>query len=73
MSNDASYKEKYDDIDLVYDQDIYDKLRKNDVDHKLARHIAHLFIRDPLVIFKELLELDDALSSDHFEVRKGTQ
>lgn len=69
MSNDASYKAKYDDIDLVYDHDVYDTLRKEGVDDKLAKHVAHLFIRDPLVIFKELLDLDDQESSDHFEVR----
>lgn len=68
LSNDADYKAKYDDLDLVYDKDIYDRLRKNTVDDKLAKHIAHLFIRDPLVIFKELLNVDDTISADHFEV-----
>lgn len=62
------YKSKYNDLDLVYDKDIYQKLRDNDVDDLLARHIAHLFIRDPLVIFKELLDQDDEKSMDHFEV-----
>lgn len=68
LSNDPTYKAKYDDIDLVYDKDIYQKLRDSGVDDKLAKHVAHLFIRDPLVIFKELLDLDDSQSSDHFEV-----
>lgn len=68
LSNDTTYKAKYDDIDLVYDHNIYNKLRSRDVDDKLAKHVAHLFIRDPLVIFKELLDLDDTQSSDHFEV-----
>lgn len=68
LSNDATYKSKYDDIDLVYDKEIYQKLRDSGVDDKLAKHVAHLFIRDPLVIFKELLNLDDSQSSDHFEV-----
>ncbi|KAI8981590.1 glutamate-cysteine ligase-domain-containing protein [Mycotypha africana] len=72
LSNDATYKAKYDDIDLVYDKDIYNTLRENDIDEKLAKHIAHLFIRDPLVIFKELLDVDDKLSSDHFENLQST-
>ncbi|CAO3686172.1 unnamed protein product [Rhizopus microsporus] len=72
LSNDEEYKPKYDDIDLVYDRNIYDKLVQNDVDDKLARHIAHLFIRDPLVIFKELLNVDDQISSDHFENLQST-
>jgi len=37
------------------------------IDELLARHVAHLFIRDPLVIFEELLEQADD-DSDHFEV-----
>ncbi|KAI9481397.1 MAG: glutamate-cysteine ligase-domain-containing protein [Benjaminiella poitrasii] len=72
LSNDATYKSKYDDIDLVYDKDIYKHLRENEVDERLARHIAHLFIRDPLVIFRELLDVDDKTSSDHFENLQST-
>ncbi len=36
----------------------------------LSKHIAHLFIRDPLVIFSELIEQDDSVSMDHFEVSR---
>lgn len=68
ISNDGLFKPKYNDLNLVYDKAIFEKLRKNDVDDLLAKHIAHLFIRDPLVIFKELLDQDDENSSDHFEV-----
>jgi hypothetical protein len=39
------------------------------VDILLARHLAHLFIRDPLVIYDGKLELDDTQTSDHFEAR----
>jgi len=38
------------------------------IDELLSKHIAHLFIRDPIVIFSELLDQDDSKSSDHFEV-----
>jgi len=38
-------------------------------DPRLAKHFAHLFIRDPLVVYKELIEQDDETSSDHFEVK----
>ena len=40
------------------------------IDKLLAQHIAHLFIRDPLSLFKEKLHLDDANESDHFEVSR---
>lgn len=39
------------------------------VDDLLSKHIAHLFIRDPLVIFSETIQQDDTTSNDHFEVR----
>jgi len=39
------------------------------MDELLAKHFAHLFIRDPLVIFSESIDQDDETMSDHFEVR----
>lgn len=69
ISTDPMFKSKYNDIDLVYDEKIYDKLRSNGIDDQLAKHVSHLFIRDPLVIFRELLDQDDSVSSDHFEVQ----
>ncbi|CAO3664044.1 unnamed protein product [Umbelopsis ramanniana] len=72
LSTDPSFKQKYNDIDLVYDEKIYEKLRSNGIDDQLAKHVAHLFIRDPLVIFRELLDQDDNVSSDHFENIQST-
>ena len=39
------------------------------IDHALAQHIAHLFIRDPVILFSEKLHLNDAKDTDHFEVQ----
>ena len=38
------------------------------IDEVLAEHIAHLFIRDPISLFSEKLDLDDEVEVDHFEV-----
>ena len=38
------------------------------IDELLSKHMAHIFIRDPLVIFSETINQDDESSSDHFEV-----
>lgn len=38
------------------------------MDERLATHFAHLFIRDPLVIFQETLDESPDNKSDHFEV-----
>jgi hypothetical protein len=43
------------------------------IDHLLAQHIAHLFIRDPLTLFQEKIHLDDANEADHFEVSPPVQ
>lgn len=46
------------------------------VDAILSRHIAHLFIRDPLVIFQDALrgeaDNDSGSSTDHFETIQST-
>lgn len=42
------------------------------LDDKIASHIAHLFIRDPLVQFGETIEQDDSASMDHFENIQST-
>ncbi|KAG8124174.1 hypothetical protein E2320_019483 [Naja naja] len=62
--------EKYNDIDLTIDKEIYEHLVKEGIDHLLAQHIAHLFIRDPLTLFEEKIHLDDANESDHFETMR---
>ena len=41
------------------------------IDEQLARHYAHLFIRDPLVLFQEHVYQDDEQHTDHFEVCRG--
>lgn len=64
--------EKYNDIEVIYDKAIYDRLRANDIDHLLAQHIAHLFIRDTVSLFSEKVEQDDERDIDHFEVNKFT-
>ena len=38
------------------------------IDHLLAQHIAHLFIRDPVSMFTERIHLDDSRDTEHFEV-----
>ncbi|CAF3551830.1 unnamed protein product [Rotaria sp. Silwood1] len=57
----------YNDIEVVQDMDIFHKLTENGIDHLLAQHIAHIFIRDPLILFEEMLHLDDTKDTDLFE------
>ncbi|KAB1261894.1 Glutamate--cysteine ligase catalytic subunit, partial [Camelus dromedarius] len=64
--------EKYNDLDLTIDREIYGHLLQEGIDHLLAQHVAHLFIRDPLTLFEEKIHLDDANESDHFENIQST-
>jgi glutamate--cysteine ligase catalytic subunit len=63
--------EKYNDIEVVVNEKAYKTLIDNDIDHLLAQHIAHLFIREPVSLFKEKLSIDDN-ESDHFENIQST-
>jgi Glutamate-cysteine ligase len=63
----------YIDIPVPIDQDVYQHLRSAGVDPALSQHIAHLFIRDPLVIFDGAVEeLDDETQIEHFESIQST-
>lgn len=57
----------YNDIEVVQDTDAFHKLTENGIDHILAQHVAHLFVRDTVTLFKEKLHLDDTQDTDHFE------
>lgn len=59
---------RYNDVPLIYDMAIYEQLRDADIDHLLAQHIAHLFIRDSVSLFSEKVDQDDEQDTDHFEV-----
>eukprot|EP00054_Salpingoeca_dolichothecata_P027989 m.208962 g.208962 ORF g.208962 m.208962 type:complete len:639 (-) comp26094_c2_seq4:71-1987(-) len=72
ISTDSTFKEKYNDLDLVYDADICKRLEENGMDNRLSRHFAHLFIRDPLVIYANKVKLNDQEASDHFENIQST-
>ena len=64
--------EQYNDIPCPVDQDIKDRLLDEGLDENLAHHVAHLFIRDPLVLFDGKVELDDETTTDHFENIQST-
>jgi len=63
----------YNDLPVPIDEGAYKRLRKNGVDPALSQHIAHLFVRDPLVVFDGAVEeVDDATQTDHFESIQST-
>uniref|UniRef100_H3G7E8 Glutamate--cysteine ligase n=1 Tax=Phytophthora ramorum TaxID=164328 RepID=H3G7E8_PHYRM len=64
--------DKYNDVDVPYDEESYKTLIDAGVDRLLALHISHLFIRDPLVIYQQRLHLDNEHETDHFENIQST-
>ena len=60
------------DPDLVVDRDLQQELMDGGMDDLLAQHFAHLFIRDPIVIFAEDLQQLDLSKTDHFENLQST-
>ncbi|KAL1956142.1 hypothetical protein VTO42DRAFT_7577 [Malbranchea cinnamomea] len=72
ISQDPRLRPEYLDPDLVIDEDIKKKLLDGGMDDLLATHFAHLFIRDPIVIFAEDLKELDLNKTDHFENLQST-
>lgn len=68
FSNDPSLN----DIPLTVDEGLLKQLEEAHVDAPIARHIAHLFIRDPLVIYQSRIDLNDEVETDHFENIQST-
>ncbi|KAJ1496002.1 glutamate-cysteine ligase catalytic subunit, partial [Baffinella frigidus] len=42
------------------------------LDERLSTHVAHLFCRDPLVVFSDKIDLDDEVDNEHFENLQST-
>lgn len=64
--------DEYNDTKVVIDEQAYKKLIDEGVDAILAKHVAYLLIRDPLVIFSEMIHLNDRTSTTHFENIQST-
>lgn len=64
--------EEYNDVPLTYDKGVYQRLRDGGIDHLLAQHVAHLFIRDTVSLFSEKVHQNDEEDTDHFENIQST-
>lgn len=72
ISQDPRLRPEYLDPDLVVDPELKDRLVEGGMDDLLATHFAHLFIRDPIVVFNEDLQELDLNKTDHFENLQST-
>ena len=65
-------REYFNDVPCEIDEETKNLLLGAGIDEHLAHHIAHLFVRDPLVIFEGGVELDDWNTTNHFENIQST-
>lgn len=72
MSEDHRLLDWYNDTRLVIDHEVKQQLLDSGMDHRLADHFAHLFARDPLMIFSRDVELDRPESTAVFQAIQGT-
>lgn len=72
LANCGGCARSYNDLGAPIDEDLLQLLRAGGVDAELAQHVAHLFVRDPLVVRKDRLRLDDAKDTDHFDIIQST-
>ncbi len=72
ISTRSQLKDAYNDYDIEVDGSSLKTLLAAGIDFRLAQHVAHLFARDPLVIFSERLHLNDDVDTDHFENLQST-
>jgi glutamate--cysteine ligase catalytic subunit len=72
ISQDSRLRPEYLDPDLVFDPELKQRLLDGGMDNLLATHFAHLFIRDPIVVFAEDLQELDLTKADHFENLQST-
>lgn len=72
ISQDVRLRPEYHDPNLVIDEALKARLMEGGMDGLLATHFAHLFIRDPIVVFAEDLKQLDLDKVDHFENLQST-
>ncbi|RYP61172.1 hypothetical protein DL770_009840 [Monosporascus sp. CRB-9-2] len=72
IGTDPRLRQEYLDPNLIVDESIKAQLLEGGMDDRLATHFAHLFIRDPIVIFSEDLKELDLTKADHFENIQST-
>ena len=72
IAQDPRLRPEYQDPALITDPALKQKLKDGGMDDLLATHFAHLFIRDPIVIFNEDLKCLDVSGSNHFENIQST-
>lgn len=69
----GKFKPEYNDLDVEINDKAYKQLKDGSLDDLLAEHFAHLFIRDSLVLFLEIVGSESRENDeDHFQNIQST-
>eukprot|EP00752_Nemacystus_decipiens_P005836 g5272.t1 len=72
-SDACNVMDNYNDVDCPVDESSHRALLEQGLDPVLSKHVAHLFTRDPLVVFEgKIEEVDDTSEIHHFESIQST-
>jgi len=72
LASDKDAEKASNDVEVAVHQPAYEQLVREGLDSILSRHVAHLLVRDPLMVFENKMNLDDSSATDHFEQLQGT-
>ena len=72
LARDAKFRESYNDVPIAVDEQALTTLIAAGIDPAVAQHVAHLWVRDPLVVYEEKVIIDDSTMIDHFENIQST-
>ena len=72
ISNRVPDANAFNDNHVEINETHYKTLISEGVDPMLAQHVAHMFIRDPLVIYDQAIDIDNETRMEHFESIQST-
>ena len=72
LSDCKTNRPEYNDIPVFIHEPTFEYFRENGIDESLARHLAYIFARDPLVVFPDKIDIDDTKFTNHFENFQST-
>ncbi|EIN03487.1 gamma glutamylcysteine synthetase [Punctularia strigosozonata HHB-11173 SS5] len=67
LADEPPIRPEYNDVHAPLNQPVYEELVQHRVDEPMARHVAHQFVRDSVIAYRETLDQDDAIDSEHFD------
>jgi len=78
ISDSPAFKKEYNDVKFRVNESIMKYAEEQakamgvEIDETLLNHLGFLFVRDPMVIFKDKIEVDNEANTNHFENFQST-